>query len=108
MFVVEPFFLKHYKPGYFDVIVIDECHRSAWGDWFAVLERNNQGIHVGLTATPREIRLPETDDKDLKSQIEEDKRLLSDNLKYFGDATYEPGLFTLRERIVRGIVLRSE
>ena len=83
------FFLKHYKPGYFDVIVIDECHRSAWGDWFVVLDSNKQAIQVGLTATPREIRLPEADDKDLKSQIERDKQLLADNLKYFGEAAYE-------------------
>lgn len=83
------FFLKHYPPGYFDVIVIDECHRSAWGDWFAVLDRNKQSIQVGLTATPREIRLPESEDQDLNAQIERERKLLADNLKYFGEATYE-------------------
>ena len=83
------FFLKHYPPGYFDVIVIDECHRSAWGDWFVVLDSNKQAIQVGLTATPREIELPKADDKDLKSQIERDRQLLADNLKFFGEAAYE-------------------
>ena len=34
------FFLKHYPPGFFDVIVIDECHRSAWGEWHRILESN--------------------------------------------------------------------
>jgi type I restriction enzyme R subunit len=29
---VETFFRRHYPPGFFDIIVIDECHRSAWGD----------------------------------------------------------------------------
>ena len=57
------FFAKHYPPGFFDVIVIDECHRSAWGDWFEFLNANFDGIHIGLTATPREIKLPETDDE---------------------------------------------
>ncbi len=83
------FFLQHYPPGYFDVIVIDECHRSAWGDWFVVLDSNKQAIQVGLTATPREIELPKADDKDLKSQIERDRQLLADNLKFFGEAAYE-------------------
>ena len=83
------FFLKHYPPGYFDVIVIDECHRSAWGEWFTVLDSNKGNIQVGLTATPREIQLPEADDDDLKAQIERDRQLLADNLKYFGEATYE-------------------
>jgi type I restriction enzyme R subunit len=83
------FFERHYPPGYFDVIVIDECHRSAWGDWFTVLDSNKHGIQIGLTATPRQIRLPDADDEDLKSQIERDRKLLADNLKYFGEATYE-------------------
>src|SRR5207302_2789470 len=61
------FFLKHYPPGYFDVIVIDECHRSAWGDWFTILERNKDAIQVGLTATPREIRLPQSKDEETQS-----------------------------------------
>ena len=57
------FFLKHYPPGYFDVIVIDECHRSAWGEWHIILEKNSQAIQIGLTATPRQIRLPEVKDE---------------------------------------------
>src|SRR5436190_10416379 len=77
------FFAKHYPPGYFDVIVIDECHRSAWGDWFAILERNKDAIQVGLTATPREIRLPECKDDETQSQIDRDRKLLADNIKYF-------------------------
>ena len=34
-------------------IVIDECHRSAWGDWHAILENNGDAMQIGLTATPR-------------------------------------------------------
>lgn len=83
------FFLKHYPPGYFDVIVIDECHRSAWGKWFVILESNKQAIQIGLTATPREIKLPETKNAELAKQLAEDKRLLADNLKYFGEPPYE-------------------
>jgi len=83
------FFLKHYPPGYFDVIVIDECHRSAWGKWFTILENNAQGIHIGLTATPRTIRLPEIKDEEVLQQLEADGRLLADNHKYFGEPPYE-------------------
>ncbi|WP_432023234.1 DEAD/DEAH box helicase family protein [Streptomyces parvus] len=38
-------------PDYFDVIVIDECHRSIYGSWLPVLEYFDAHI-VGLTATP--------------------------------------------------------
>lgn len=83
------FFLKHYPPGYFDVIVIDECHRSAWGKWFVILEQNKQAIQIGLTATPRQIHLPDVKAGELAQRIEEDRRLLADNLKYFGEPVYE-------------------
>ena len=86
---VENFFQRHYPPGFFDVIVIDECHRSAWGNWFDFLSANKDGIHIGLTATPRQIKLPETDDTQTKQEIENDRRRLADNLKYFGEAVYE-------------------
>ena len=83
------FFSEHYPPGYFDIIVIDECHRSAWGDWFMVLESNAQGIHVGLTATPREIVWPENPREDIQAEARREKQRLADNIEYFGDAVYE-------------------
>jgi len=72
------FFLKHYPPGFFDVIVIDECHRSAWGDWHAILESNRDAMQIGLTATPRHIQAKETGDEETAKGIEEDKRKLAD------------------------------
>ena len=47
------FLTKNYPRNYFDVIVIDECHRSAWGSWSEVLTRNSAAFQIGLTATPR-------------------------------------------------------
>lgn len=41
---------------YFDMIIIDECHRSIYGNWKKVLEYFNTAKLVGLTATP----IPET------------------------------------------------
>jgi type I restriction enzyme, R subunit len=99
------FFLKHYPPGYFDVIVIDECHRSAWGKWFVILEKNEQAIQIGLTATPRQIRLPEVETGELARHITEDRRLLADNLKYFGDPVYE---YTYQQGVADGYLAPCE
>ena len=43
-------------PDFFDMIVVDECHRSIYGNWRAVLEYFSSAKIVGLTATP----IPET------------------------------------------------
>jgi type I restriction enzyme R subunit len=99
------FFLKHYPPGYFDVIVIDECHRSAWGKWFVVLEKNKQAIQIGLTATPRQLKLPEVKKGELAKQIQEDRRLLADNLKYFGEPVYE---YTYQQGVADGYLAPCE
>ena len=39
------------SPGYFDLVVTDECHRSIYGKWSGAL-RHFDGIQLGLTATP--------------------------------------------------------
>ncbi len=43
-------------PDFFDLIIIDECHRSIYGNWKKVLEYFNTAKLIGLTATP----VPET------------------------------------------------
>ncbi len=40
-----------YSSGYFDLIIIDECHRSIYGKWRRALDHFD-GIKIGLTATP--------------------------------------------------------
>ena len=48
---------KQFTPGFFDLVVIDECHRgSAREDstWREILTYFNSAIHLGLTATPKE------------------------------------------------------
>lgn len=37
---------------YFDLIIIDECHRSIYSSWRAVLDYFDAAVKVGLTATP--------------------------------------------------------
>ncbi|MBI2496596.1 MAG: DEAD/DEAH box helicase family protein [Opitutae bacterium] len=83
------FFAEHYPENYFDVIVIDECHRSAWGTWRMILDRNPRAIHLGLTATPRQIKLPKPSDAETSRRIEDDFRLIADNYAYFGEPVYE-------------------
>jgi type I restriction enzyme R subunit len=39
-------------PDYFQLIIVDECHRSIYGKWKAVLEYFSETKIIGLTATP--------------------------------------------------------
>ncbi len=48
---------EQFSPGFFDLIVVDECHRgSAKADsqWREVLEYFTSATQIGLTATPKE------------------------------------------------------
>ena len=42
---------QEYTSGYFDVVIADECHRSIYGAWQAVLNHFD-ALQIGLTATP--------------------------------------------------------
>jgi type I restriction enzyme R subunit len=78
------FLTTFYPANYFSHIVIDECHRSAWGKWSQVLTLNPNAVQVGLTATPRKLDFPET-----SNAAEDDLRLNADNVKHFGEPVYE-------------------
>jgi type I restriction enzyme R subunit len=48
---------KQFSPDFFDLIVIDECHRGSAAEdsaWRAILDYFSGAIHLGLTATPKE------------------------------------------------------
>ncbi|EGW23638.1 EcoAI/FtnUII family type I restriction enzme subunit R [Methylobacter tundripaludum] len=76
---------KQFSPDFFDLIVIDECHRgsaaedSAWRD---ILAYFSSATHVGLTATPKET-------KNVSS------------IYYFGDPVYS---YTLKQGIEDGFL----
>ena len=42
----------HIPPDYFQLIIVDECHRSIYGKWRAVLDYFSDAHILGLTATP--------------------------------------------------------
>jgi type I restriction enzyme R subunit len=48
---------KQFTPDFFDLIVIDECHRGSAAEdsaWRSILDYFSSATHVGLTATPKE------------------------------------------------------
>ena len=77
------FLEANYPPDYFSHIVIDECHRSAWGKWSAVLTRNPGAVQIGLTATPRRL------DYGSSAPALADEAITADNLRHFGEPAYE-------------------
>ena len=53
--ITEAYF-KRYSKDFFDLIIIDECHR--WGaredgNWAEILKYFDNAVHLGLTATPK-------------------------------------------------------
>ena len=81
------------SPGYFDLVITDECHRSIYGKWGGVL-RHFDGIQLGLTATPC------TADADA-SPDPEDGLFVRDTLRFFelDEPTFR---YTLRRAIREG------
>ena len=76
---------KQFSPEFFDLIVIDECHRgSAKEDsaWREILTYFNKATHIGLTATPKE-----TD--------------TVSNIEYFGEPVYT---YSLKQGIDDGFL----
>ena len=81
------------SPGYFDLVITDECHRSIYGKWSGVL-RHFDGIQLGLTATPCRAEADALPDP-------EDGLFVRDTLRFFelAEPTYR---YTLRRAIEEG------
>jgi len=76
---------KQFSPDFFDLIVIDECHRGSAAEdsaWREILAYFSYATHIGLTATPKET-------KDVSS------------IYYFGDPIYK---YTLKQGIEDGFL----
>jgi len=81
---------RRLSPGYFDLVVTDECHRSIYGKWSATL-RHFDGIQLGLTATPC------TADTDMLPDPE-DGLFVRDTLQFF-ELDQPTFRYTLRQAI---------
>lgn len=78
-------YYKQYPSNFFDLVIIDECHRGSANDessWRAILDHFGGAVHLGLTATPKR------DDN-------------GDTYKYFGDPIYE---YSLKDGINDGFL----
>ena len=79
-----PYF-GEYPADYFDLIVIDECHRGGAndeGNWRGIMEYFSPAVHLGLTATPK-------------------RRDNADTYRYFGEPVY---IYSLKEGINDGFL----
>lgn len=94
------FLTSYYPENYFSHIVIDECHRSAWGKWSQVLTRNKNSAQIGLTATPRQLTtIIQT------KEAQDDADITANNIAYFGEPVYE---YTISQAIEDGYLAACE
>jgi type I restriction enzyme R subunit len=50
---------REFSPGFFDLIVVDECHRGSAAEdaaWREILEYFSEATQIGMTATPKETK----------------------------------------------------
>jgi type I restriction enzyme R subunit len=82
---IRPGLYKEYKPEFFDLIIVDECHRGSArseSSWREILEHFAPAAQLGMTATP----------------LREDNR---DTYTYFGNPIYT---YSLRQGIEDGFL----
>jgi type I restriction enzyme, R subunit len=80
-----PGLYREYAPGFFDLIIVDECHRGSARDdsnWREILDYYQPAIQLGMTATPR-------------------RQDNADTYNYFGDPIYT---YSLRQGIDDGFL----
>lgn len=76
---------REFSPGFFDLIVIDECHRGSAAEdsaWREILEYFSSATQIGLTATPKETKYVS-------------------NIAYFGDPVFS---YSLKQGIRDGFL----
>jgi type I restriction enzyme R subunit len=76
---------REFSPGFFDLIIIDECHRGSAAEdsaWREILEYFSAATQIGMTATPKETKYVS-------------------NIHYFGDPVYT---YSLKQGIRDGFL----
>ncbi len=80
----EPYF-GEYEKDFFDLVIIDECHRGGANDessWRDILNYFSDAVHIGLTATPK-------------------RKVNADTYDYFGEPVF---VYSLKEGIQDGFL----
>lgn len=75
-------YFKRFPSDFFDLIVVDECHRSSANpdsNWHEILEYFKSATQIGLTATPKEDGLKEAIDAEEEVKLEIADAIKSDN-----------------------------
>lgn len=76
---------RQFSPDFFDLIIVDECHRGSAADdalWREILDYFKTATHIGLTATPKETKYVS-------------------NVHYFGEPVY---VYSLKQGIEDGFL----
>ena len=76
---------KEFSPDFFDLVIIDECHRGSANEtsaWREILSHFDNATHIGLTATPKETNV-------------------TSNIEYFGEPIYT---YSLKQGIQDGFL----
>ena len=74
-----------FKPEFFDLVIVDECHRGSAKDdsnWHEILEYFSGAVQIGMTATPKETKY-------------------QSSISYFGEPIY---MYSLKEGIEDGFL----
>ncbi len=45
---------EKFPADFFDIVIVDEAHRSGFGTWREILDHFGAAIHLGMTATPKQ------------------------------------------------------
>jgi type I restriction enzyme R subunit len=53
LYAGDPPTYKRFPPEFFDLVIVDEAHRSGYGTWRDILDHFGSAVHLGLTATPK-------------------------------------------------------
>lgn len=81
----EHYTFGQYPRDFFDLVIIDECHRGGANDesnWRGIMEYFDSAVQIGLTATPK-------------------RRINADTYKYFGEPIYQ---YSLKQGIADGFL----
>jgi type I restriction enzyme R subunit len=100
-------FKKDFSPGYFDLVINDEAHRSIYGELPRQVVEYFQAVRIGLTATPNDflknIDLDKLQDTD---PLKLEYRFVRDTYKHFGCEMSTPTFrYTIQDGVKDGFLV---